>query len=126
MAIKKIVKNVSGGLKTWCGVPVAHNATYEILHLEEDSWMVDEHVLADLIAEDAEMSFDGTNWLTGECAAGLLTMVVSHSCGTNIANSHTPASASDDGVPGTIVWDSSYLYICTAVDTWKRVAVSSW
>lgn len=43
-----------------------------------------------------------------------------------LRNSNTPASASDTGDQGEICWDSSYLYICTATDTWKRVAISTW
>ena len=38
----------------------------------------------------------------------------------------TPSSASDTGVAGTITWDSSYIYVCVATNTWKRVAISSW
>ncbi len=38
----------------------------------------------------------------------------------------TPASASDAGNQGDIAWDSSYIYICTATDTWRRVAHSTW
>lgn len=38
----------------------------------------------------------------------------------------TPSSASDTGTTGTIAWDSSYLYVCTATDTWKRVAIATW
>ena len=38
----------------------------------------------------------------------------------------TPSSASDTGTTGTIAWDSSYIYICTATDTWKRVAIATW
>lgn len=38
----------------------------------------------------------------------------------------TPASASDTGEAGTITWDSSYIYVCTATNTWKRVAIASW
>ena len=38
----------------------------------------------------------------------------------------TPASASATGTTGTITWDASYIYICTATDTWKRVAISTW
>ena len=38
----------------------------------------------------------------------------------------TPASASATGSTGTIAWDASYIYICTATDTWKRVAISTW
>lgn len=38
----------------------------------------------------------------------------------------TPANASDTGTTGTIAWDASYIYICTATDTWKRVAIATW
>ena len=38
----------------------------------------------------------------------------------------TPASASATGTTGTIAWDADYIYICTATDTWKRVAISTW
>lgn len=37
-----------------------------------------------------------------------------------------PATASSAGTPGQLAYDTSYIYICTAVDTWKRVAVSTW
>jgi hypothetical protein len=38
----------------------------------------------------------------------------------------TPASAAASGVAGQIRWDSSYIYICIATNTWKRVAIASW
>lgn len=40
--------------------------------------------------------------------------------------SHPPASATSTGVAGTFTYDSNYLYICVATNTWRRVAVSSW
>ena len=43
-----------------------------------------------------------------------------------IASSKTPASASDTGTAGEVCWDSSYIYVCTATDTWKRAALSTW
>jgi hypothetical protein len=42
------------------------------------------------------------------------------------ASSSAPASASSSGVAGTLAYDSSYLYVCTATDTWKRAALSTW
>lgn len=48
------------------------------------------------------------------------------SVGRPVIPTHTPASASASGVAGTITWDSSYIYICTATNTWKRVAISTW
>lgn len=38
----------------------------------------------------------------------------------------TPASASATGNQGDICWDSSYIYVCTAANTWKRAALSTW
>ena len=37
----------------------------------------------------------------------------------------TPGPTSPDGVPGQMAYDSDYLYICVATNTWKRVALSS-
>lgn len=37
-----------------------------------------------------------------------------------------PATASSTGTAGQIAYDSSYLYICVAANTWKRVAIASW
>ena len=43
-----------------------------------------------------------------------------------INTSVVPASASAAGVPGQIVWGPSYVYVCTALNTWKRAAISTW
>lgn len=37
-----------------------------------------------------------------------------------------PASATATGVKGTIVVDADHIYLCTATNVWKRVAVSTW
>ena len=39
---------------------------------------------------------------------------------------HTPTGAAATGTIGTIAWDASYIYVCTATDTWKRVAIDTW
>lgn len=38
----------------------------------------------------------------------------------------TPSSASDTGVAGQIAWDANYVYVCTATNTWKRTAITTW
>lgn len=38
----------------------------------------------------------------------------------------TPASATAPGVAGTVCADANYVYVCTATNTWKRVAVAAW
>ena len=37
-----------------------------------------------------------------------------------------PANSSSNGIAGTIRYDSSYVYICTANNTWKRAQISTW
>lgn len=37
-----------------------------------------------------------------------------------------PSSASDTGIAGAIAYDSDYLYVCIATNTWKRTALSTW
>ena len=37
-----------------------------------------------------------------------------------------PSSASDTGTLGEIRFTTTYMYVCTATDTWKRAALSSW
>jgi len=44
----------------------------------------------------------------------------------NILTSAAPSSASDTGITGSIASDADYFYVCTATDTWKRVAIASW
>jgi hypothetical protein len=41
-------------------------------------------------------------------------------------SSTPPSSASDTGITGDITWDSNYIYICVAVNTWKRVSIATW
>lgn len=37
-----------------------------------------------------------------------------------------PANASARGSPGEWAWDSGFIYVCTALNTWKRVAIATW
>jgi len=43
-----------------------------------------------------------------------------------IPQSSTISSSTATGNTGTICWDSNYIYVCTATNTWKRAALSSW
>ena len=58
--------------------------------------------------------------------------------GSDIAGDHTadsyslnalntaPATAADTGTVGEIRITADYIYVCTATDTWKRVAIATW
>ncbi len=40
--------------------------------------------------------------------------------------SRPPAHASDPCVAGTETWDSNFIYVCVAKNTWKRAPLASW
>lgn len=68
------------------------------------------------------LSVNGTGYFANDVT--LATTLYTH--GLVHSGSSTPASASAAGAAGTITWDSSYIYICTATNTWKRAAISTW
>lgn len=37
-----------------------------------------------------------------------------------------PAAAGATGVAGTFAFDTGFVYVCTATNTWKRVAIATW
>jgi Major tropism determinant N-terminal domain len=37
-----------------------------------------------------------------------------------------PATATSVGIQGQIAYDSTYVYVCIATNTWKRAALSTW
>ena len=43
-----------------------------------------------------------------------------------VRTARTPASATAAGNAGDICWDANYIYVCTATNTWKRTAISTW
>lgn len=43
-----------------------------------------------------------------------------------ITNPQTPASATATGTTGQVAWDSNYIYVCVATNTWKRTPISTW
>ena len=38
----------------------------------------------------------------------------------------TPVSPDATGTIGTVFWDTDYLYVCIANNTWERVALATW
>lgn len=43
-----------------------------------------------------------------------------------VPNGNAPASATATGTTGQIAWDADYVYVCTATNTWKRTALTTW
>ena len=58
--------------------------------------------------------------------AGFQASLVQASGLAAVAATSVPASAGATGVAGQIAYDASYVYICTATNTWKRAAIATW
>ena len=43
-----------------------------------------------------------------------------------LRQNRTPASSSASGNKGDICWDTNYIYICVATNTWKRTSLETW
>ena len=39
---------------------------------------------------------------------------------------YVPSTATSTGTVGTVTWDSGYVYVCVATNTWKRATLNSW
>lgn len=68
----------------------------------------------------------GTLTLAAPAVAGTPTLTFPTSTGTITHWVAVPASASSTGVIGDAAYESGFIYICTATDTWQRVAIATW
>jgi len=79
------------------------------------------------------ISADGTNRIYVDASGNVgfntssPTANIDHTGSTlRLRTSRTPASASATGNAGDICWDSNYVYVCVATNTWKRSLLSTW
>ena len=42
-----------------------------------------------------------------------------------VPTSSPPANSTASGSTGTVVWDSGFIYVCVANNTWKRATLDS-
>ena len=73
---------------------------------------------------------DGTSYVLGDlCGIGTTAPTAPLDINGDtlrLRTARTPASATAAGNQGDFAWDSSHLFICTATNTWRRVAHATW
>jgi hypothetical protein len=57
---------------------------------------------------------------------GVISAVASPTAGTVPVRAAVPATATSTGTAGQIAWDATFIYVCTATNTWVRAALSTW
>ena len=50
---------------------------------------------------------------------------IERSMSSLITNKTVPTSTSS-GIRGEVCWDTNFIYVCTAENTWKRTALATW
>ena len=68
----------------------------------------------------------GTTPLAGSFTALDSTSLSVAADSITVTTAKTPATATDTGTQGQICWDASYIYVCTATNTWVRAALATW
>jgi hypothetical protein len=68
--------------------------------------------------------FTGATTVNSGGSAGSSALTVSDGS-LVLSTAFTPANSGASGVTGKIAWDNNYLYICTAPNTWGRIAIDS-
>ena len=63
--------------------------------------------------------------IAGTPGAGTFNALATTGDNIRIDTSQTPASSSASGTKGEFAYDTSYIYVCVATNTWKRVALST-
>tara|TARA_R110000868_G_scaffold104279_1_gene287195 strand:+ start:141 stop:917 length:777 start_codon:yes stop_codon:yes gene_type:complete len=67
-----------------------------------------------------------TNGNVGIGTTSPTTLLDVNAATVRVRTARTPASATATGATGEICWDANYIYVCTATNTWKRTALSTW
>lgn len=47
-------------------------------------------------------------------------------CANIVISNSVPANSTANGIAGTIRFDTSYVYVCVANNTWKRATLNTW
>lgn len=85
-----------------------YNNTFPFWNVNGPLTVVGATSLTGVTTQTGALNITGTTTITGN---------------TIIATTASPAAA-DACTAGRIVWDTSYLYVCTATGVWKRAAVT--
>jgi hypothetical protein len=70
-------------------------------------------------------NIDGTNIGASTPGAGTFNALATTGDNIRIDTSQTPSSSSASGTKGEFAYDTNYIYVCVATNTWKRVALST-
>ena len=106
------LRNSNGALFTAVGVASAVN------NLQAAASATGQDVSVSAQGSDANISLDLRSKGSGVVEAN----------GNTVVNktAAVPATATSTGIVGQVAYDSTWFYVCTATNTWRRAALSTW
>lgn len=113
----------------WRSLSGAHTwETLKFISLDESSKDVATVNLSYGIYADTSIDVGTEKWFIYSLSASPSRLVgdLRLNSGFRLETESTPASAGATGTKGDIKWDSSFVYVCVATNTWKRAAISTW
>jgi hypothetical protein len=72
------------------------------------------------------IKFIAGNTNTTDVKLTINSTAVAVNTGTSFIVSQTTKANNATGTVGQICWDANYIYVCTATNTWKRAALTSY
>lgn len=72
---------------------------------------------------------NGDLFIIGKVAANTTNTVTGNTLATYVSSKNFPNSTKANNATGTagqLSWDASYIYVCVATNTWKRVALETY
>lgn len=123
----RYIKNVSGGILKRFGVWIDADEYFKIDHDKFSLFLNCQTIANDIDNEDIEASSNGTSTISDkDMGKAYLYSQYTETDYFFYPDLKTITNSTDNGCPGFMCADANYIYFCTAVDTWKRAALSSW
>jgi hypothetical protein len=121
-------ENRTANLSALSDVTVTTPVSGEVLRYNGTTWVDAKIGLNDITAvligtaaTGEVLRYNGTNWVDARLAS------------TDLSDSSSlprivsvPSTATSSGSAGQIAYDASFLYVCVATNTWRRVAIGTW
>ena len=104
----------------------------EIITYATEDWSVTNNGLAFEFKGTPTGSATIGTWMTlidGNVGFGITTPTAMADINSDIIRlrtAKTPATAAAAGNVGDICWDASFIYVCVAANTWKKIGIATW
>ena len=105
---------------------VQYNGTAFVI--VSDASTLTESIMVRNLADSKYYTYDigTTTWVNNTSGIESTLSTVTSDLANKLEWASVPATATSTGVLGQVAHDTGFIYVCTATNTWKRVAITTW